>query len=127
MDSTKHMTIPSWSYFSYQLLDHLIQEFDLDEVKGGIEAYKKDLQRFREKTPFSLFCQTQKKRQLRLDPEFREVVAKFDWPAEVMLEDVEQFRQKYAYHYRLRECAMMLAEICPGSFIVTWFIPESIV
>ena len=55
------------------------------------------------------------------------MVATFDWPAEVMLDDVEQFRQEYAYHYSLRECAMMLAEVRPGSFVVTWFIPESIV
>ena len=118
---------PNWNYLSYQLLDHLIQEFDLAEVKGKMETYKKHLRQFREKTPLTLFCQTQKKRQLNQDPKFHEMVAKFDWPAEVTLEVVEQFRQEYAYKYRLRECAMMLTEVRPGSFIITWFIPEALV
>ena len=118
---------PNWNYLSYQLLDHLIKEFDLDEVKGEMEAYKKDLQQFREKTPFMVFCKSQTKRYLTLEPEFRKIVAKFDWPDEVSLEDVERFRQEFACHYQLRDCAMMLAEVRPGSFIVTWNIPESIV
>ena len=118
---------PNWSYFSYQLLDHLIHEFDLDEVKGEMEAYKEGLQQFREKTPLNLFCQTQKRRRMRLEPAFREMVAEFNRPDDVTLEVVEQFRQEYAHHYSLQECAMMLAHIHPGSFIITWFIPESIV
>ena len=117
---------PNWNYLSYQLLDHLIEEFDLDEVKGEMAAYKGDLRQFREKTPLNRFCQTQKKRRLRLDPEFQEVVAEFDWPEDVTLEVVEQFRQEYACHYHLRECAMMLAEVKPGSFIITWFVPAAI-
>ena len=117
----------NWNYLYYQLLDHLIKEFEVIEVKGEMEAYKKDLQKFRIKTPLTLFCRTQKRRRLRLDPEFREVVAEFDWPEDVTLEIVEQFRQEYACHYKLRECAMMLAEIRSNCFIITWFIPESIV
>ena len=116
-----------WDYLSYQLLDFIISEFGLDVVEE-MEAYKLDLQRFREKTPLDLFCQSQKRRRRRKpSEEFQEVVAEFDWPHQVTLEVVEQFRQEYAYHYNLRECAMMLANIRPGSFIVTWFIPESIV
>ena len=117
----------NWNYLSYQLLDHLITEFDLNEVKCKMEAFKEDLRQFREKTPLTLFCQTQKRRRLRLEPAFREMVAEFNWPDDVTLEVVEQFRQEYAYHYSLRECAMMLALIHPGSFIITWCIPESIV
>ena len=44
------------------------------------------------------------------------------------LEVVEEFRQQYADHYSLRECAMMLAVVRPDcSFIITWFIPSGIV
>ena len=117
----------NWNYLSYQPLDHLIEEFNLNEMKGEMEAYKEDLQQFRGKTPLTVFCETQNKRQLRLDPEFQEMVAKFDWPDDVVLEVVEQFRQKYAFHYRLRQCAMLLSEVCPGSFTITWFIPKSII
>ena len=40
---------------------------------------------------------------------------------------VEEFRQKYICHYNLRECAMMVRAVLPGSFTVVWYIPESIV
>lgn len=116
----------NWNYLSYQLLDHLIKEFDLD-TKNDMETYKQDLQMFREKTSLTVFCQTQKKKWAKPSPEFKEVVAKFEWPQNVTLEVVEQFRQAYANHYNLRECAIMLAAIRPGSFIITWYIPVSIV
>ena len=119
-----------WNYLSCPLLGHLVKKFDLEELKGMMEAYKEDLQQFRKKTPLTLFCQTQKKRRLKISPEFQEVVVEFDWPHDndgVTLEVVEQFRQEYACHYNLRECAMMLAKIRPGSFVITWYIPQSIV
>ena len=105
---------PCWDYLSYQLLDYLIQEFDLNEVKDEIEVYKDDLRQFREKTPLTLFCQTQKKRQLRLDPRFREMVAEFNWPDEMMLEAAEQLRQQVARYYNLPQFAIELSEILPG-------------
>ena len=116
-----------WDYQNPQLLDHLIREFDLEGVKGEIKTYKEDLQQFRKKTPLKLFCQSQKQKHIKPPPDFHEVVAEFDWPDDVTLEFVEEFRQGYAGHYNLRECAMMLALVCPCSFIVTWFIPGSIV
>lgn len=116
-----------WNYLNYHLLDHVVEEFDLEVVKGEMEIFKKDLQRFREKTPLTLFCQAQRRRHVEPPAEFRQLVVEFDWPDEVMLEDVEKFRQEYAYHYSLRECALMLAVVHRGSFIVIWFIPESIV
>ena len=115
-----------WNYLSYQLLDYLIREFGV-EMEREMETYKDDLQRFRDETPLALFCQSQKRRRRKPTEEFQEVVAEFEWPQEVTLEVVEQFRQEYAYHYCLRECAMMLAAVRRGSFIVTWFIPQCIV
>ena len=116
-----------WNYLNYPLLDHLIQRFDLSAVKGEMEAYKEDIRQFREKTPLTLFCRTQKRRHINPPSDFKEMVAEFDWPDDVTLEVVEQFRQEYACHYGLRECAMMLSAVRPNCFIVTWFIPESII
>ena len=116
-----------WNYLNYPLLDHLIRKFKLKEVKGDMEAYKNNIQQFREKTPLTIFCQTQKRRHIKPPSEFEEMVAEFDWPNDVTLEVVEQFRQEYACHYGLHECAMMLTVVRPNCFIVTWFIPESIV
>ena len=115
-----------WNYLDPSLLDHLVRDFNLEEVKGEMETYKSDLGQFRKKTPLTLFCRAQRKR--RIDPPtFQKVVAEFDWPNDVTLEVVEQFRQEYASHYNLHECAMMFGEVRPGSFIVTWFVPESVV
>lgn len=120
------LSVDYWDYLSYQLLEYLVKEFKL-EIEKEMEAYKLDLQRFRQKTPLALYCQSQKRRRRRPSEEFQELVAEFPWPVDVMLETVEQFRQEYAYHYKLRECAMMLAEVRPCSFVIAWFIPSSIV
>ena len=116
-----------WNYLDPPPLDHLVDKFDLEEVKVQMEAYKLTLQQFRMKTPLTLFCRTQKRKRIKLSPEFQEMVAEFDWPDDVTLEDVEQFRQEYASHYNLREFAMIIAHVRPGSFIITWFIPQSVV
>ena len=119
-----------WNYLNCPLLDHLVQKFDLKEVKLEMAAYKSDLQQFREKTPLALFCHTQKIRHLDPPPSFRKVVVEFNWPEsnnDVTLEVVEQFRQEYVSHYSLRDCAMMVAEVLPGSFTITWFVPLCIV
>ena len=118
-----------WNYLNPPLLDHLVKKFKLEEMKSEMESYKSDLQQFRKQTPLAVFCRTQKRRRLEPTAGFRKVVAEFDWPedATLMLEIVEQFRQEYASQYNLRDCAMMVAQIRPGSYIITWFIPESIV
>ena len=116
-----------WNYLDPPPLDDLAKKFELKEPKQQMEVYKSDLQQFRMKTPLTLFCQTQKRKRIKLSPEFQEMVAEFDWPENVTLEVVEQFRQEYASHYNLRDCAMMIAQVYSGSFIITWFIPQSVV
>ena len=120
-----------WNYQNYHLLDHLIQEFDLEGVKGEMKTYKDDLKQFRKKTSLKLFCrshkQSHKKRHVDPPHGFYKVVMKFNWPDNVTMETVEEFRQEYAYHYKLHECAMMLDLVFFGSFIITWLIPASIV
>ena len=103
-----------WNYQNPQLLDHIIREFNLEGVKSEMKTYKEDLQQFRKKTPLKLFCQSQKKKHIEPPPDFLKIVAKFDWPDTLTLEDVEEFRQKYACHYSLRECAMMLDMLLIG-------------
>ena len=102
------------NYLSYHLLDYLGNEFDLVEVKRKMTIYKSDLQHFRKKTPLALFCGTQKRRRIRLTEDFVKMVVEFDWPENVTLDDVEQFRQEYTPHYNLRECAMMIGQVHSG-------------
>ena len=116
-----------WNYLNPTPLDHLAHKCGLKDAKAQMDAYKSDLQQFRMKTPLTLFCKTQKKKRVKPPGDFQEMVAEFDWPENVTLEDVEKFREEYASHYNLRECAMMLFKVLSGSFIITWLIPESVV
>ena len=116
-----------WNYLDPSLLNHLVTELELVEVKPDMATYQSELQQFRMKTPLNLFCQTQRKKKIKLSPEFKEMVAEFDCPKDVTLEVLEQFRQEYASHYKLHEFAMMIADVRSACFIITWFIPESVV
>ena len=118
-----------WNYLDPSLLNHLVGKFGLKEVKDEMEAYKSHLRQFRMKTPLRLFCLAHKRKRVRLSPAFQEVVAEFSWPEEheITLEEVEQFRQEFAGNFNLHDFAMMLVEVRPGSFFVTWVIPQSIV
>lgn len=130
-----HLNLHCWNYLSYHLLDHLIKELSLEHkrlkelVKDEMETYKRDLKQFRMHTLLKVYCNAQKSpsEELKPPPEFSVMVTKFDWPNDVTLEVVENFRQKYAHHYRLRDCAMMLAFVRPGSFIISWFIPDYVI
>lgn len=63
------------NYLAYQLLEHLIKEISVKEVKGEMEKYKSDLQQFMWDTPLEVFCQTQTERAIDLPPGFRKLVA----------------------------------------------------
>ena len=107
-----------WNYLDPSLLDHLVGELDLDEVKGQMKKYKCDLQQFKSETPLALFCQTQPEKAVKPSRAFREMVADFKWPKNryrVTLEVVEQFQQEYASHYSLHQCAMMVQKSFPRS------------
>ena len=64
---------------------------------------------------------------MKFSAEFQELIVEFGLPENVKLEIVEQFRQDYTSHYNLRECAMMIAQVSQGCFVITWLIPESVV
>ena len=123
------INIHYWNYLAYHLLEHLIKEFSVEEVKGEMKTYKSDLEQFMRDTPLEVFCETQKRKILNVPEGFEKLVVKFTWPKDqkVTLEKVEEYRQQYAYHYNLREFAMMLITVQPGSFTAVWYIPESIV
>ena len=117
-----------WNYLSYHLLAHLIKEFSVEKVKQEMEKYKVDLQQFLDETPIKVFCKAQeKKRRVKPPKGFTEMVSKFIWPDNATLSKVEEFRQQYICSYNLHECALLLNQINIGSFLVVWFIPDSVV
>lgn len=116
-----------WTYLSFYLLNHLIIEFKVTAVQEDMEKYKCDLKKFRKEAPLNVFFQAHKRRHVEPPSGFVEVVTQFEWPEDTNLETVENFRQEYASHYGLHECAMILGRILFGSVIVTWFISLSFV
>ena len=120
-----------WNYLDPSLLTHLVTGLGtvlgLEDITAEVESYESELMQFRMNTPLKVFCRCQKRKMIQLPPGFKKVVSEFNWPENVTMDIVEQFRQVYASHYKVHEFAMMLAEALPGSFIVTWFIPQSIV
>ena len=116
-----------WNYLTYHLLDHLVIEFSITEVKGEMEAYKIELGLFRQATPLRLFGEAQTRRHIPTPADFKKVAGSFQWSEDATLEHVEEFRRAYAFHYKLRECAMMLLDVHCSTVRVTWFVPESIV
>ena len=121
-----------WNYLSYDLLDQLLEELTLKKssfevIAEEMEKYKTDLQMFRQCTTLKLFCRADTSTECDPPPEFRMLVVKHDWPDTVTLEDVEKFRRRYSQTYNLRKCAMMLHNIRPGSFTITWFVPVTVI
>ena len=116
-------------YLSYHLLDCVIHEFQLEDVKVQMEAYKSDVQKFRVKVPLTVFCRAKSRTGIKFSSEFKEVVAEFPHPSGLSLENMEQFRKKYTTHYNLRDCSMILAGVSShdSSFVSTWLIPQSVV
>ena len=121
-----------WNYLAYDLLYQLIKVlYDkhqaFEKVHEEMTVYKSDMERFRSSTSLKLFCAVQPVLEDNPPPGFKEIVGEFEWPKDITLEAVERFRQRYARHYRLNECAMIVNSIVPGSFKVTWFVPFSII
>ena len=114
-----------WNYLSYHLLVYLANEFSLEEVNAQVEEYKKDLQLFMQETPANVFSQTQTKK-FEPPPGFRKLVVQHEWPENVTLMAVEEFRQQFARQYNLHNCALIFATIQKGSFTVVWFISECV-
>ena len=116
-----------WNYLWYYLLDLLIGRLNLKEVKWEMEVYKKDMQLFQKCVPLTLFCLTEERRRRR-PPEYSEIEAEFEWPDDVQLDRVEEFRLDYLHHYQLYDYVMMLAFVkLSHIFTVSWFIPDLVV
>ena len=91
-----------------------------------LQSYKKVLQEFRIQTLLKLFCQIV---DIYIEPtrEFRNVIVNFKVSVVTTLQDVEDFRRRYASHYNLHDFTLRLNSVLEGSFIVSFLVPESII
>ena len=91
-----------------------------------MDLYKIALQEFRVQTPLKLFCQIEVK-YIKPTEEFHNIVVNFQVSVVTTLQDVDDFRRRYASHYNLHDFALRLNSIYKGSFIVSFLVPESII
>ena len=122
----EYLNLSYWNYLSPGLLEHLAKKFFLTHIHKEIQLYKGALKQFRVQTPLTLFCQTEVEYSEPTE-EFRNIVVRFEASDTTTLQDVENFRQKYAVHYNLYDFILQLNSITEGSFIVSFLVPESIV
>jgi hypothetical protein len=119
-----------WNYLSPQLLYHLVGEFlSGTNAEDEMQSYDESLIEFRVRTLLKLFCETE---QEHVEPPegFSKIVAKFerDISKDPTLQNVEEFRLKFAKRHKLRNFALMLnTKVTFGSFIVTFLVPNSVV
>ena len=116
-----------WNYLSPSLLEHLAKKLNcLKNIEREMQAYKVALYQFRVQAPLKVFCEIEREH-VELPEGFCRVVAKFEGNISSMtLQDVEEFRMKYATHYMLRDFALMLNVVKSGSVLVSFMVPESV-
>ena len=119
-----------WNYLSPQLLYHLVGEFlNGTNAEDEMQLYDKSLIEFRVQTLLKLFCETEQEH-VESPEGFSKIVVKFerDISKDPTLQNVEEFRLKYAKRHKLRNFALMLnTKVAFGSFIVTFLVPNSVV
>ena len=123
-----------WSYFAYDLFHQLLKQLTFrdslfESIARKMAVYKKDLKKFRKRTPLKLFCQAVPYTNKDPPPGFRKMVTTHKWPDTITLEHVENFRKRFINTFNLQQCAMIVYSIRTGSFEVTWFvlIPDTVI
>ena len=99
-----------------------------------MKEYDSHLYQFRNMTLLRRFCRIDKEN-IRQPEGFQEVATKFEEhpfpisiPDDITLQHVENFRQVYGKHYKLRDFALMLsAKVKLRSYILSFVVPQSIV
>jgi hypothetical protein len=116
-----------WHYLSYDMLEHVALQLNLDGVEPEMQSFKEDAEEFRRCTTMAAFSQTEKMKRV-CPPLYSEIVTKLQWSETDTLRRLEEFRMAFLRNYQLNSFSMILgfvAMIEPShSFNVTWFIPH---
>ena len=123
-----------WDHFNYHLLERLILlpstkrlfadnvKNIYDELRDRMNMYIEEMEYFRKHTAVDVYCNAVIHPEPKSVPaDFEERIEKCDFKT---LQDVEEFRQRVAYEYKLREFLVFLKKIEKGSVIITLWIPK---
>ena len=125
-----------WSFLDYHLLDYLIDELcrthhlftgtlqqsltkvesvqSLTQVKEEMFLYKIDIELFKVTTTLKSFCQDEQ-RNIIITEYFKRIFAehRLSVHMHMTLKEVEDFRQRYVWHFNLLNCVRMLNCLIP--------------
>ena len=112
-----------WSYFNCGLLNEIVHQLGNDATKLIMEQYMEKLRRFRMKTKLRDFVG----KSTHAIPNFVELVTKLgkDW-GDRTLEDLEEFRKKFAESMHLEDYAVYATRTEAGCIAVTWALHSSL-
>ena len=117
-----------WDFLNYSLLEHIIDRHASDNVKKEMAEYVVQVNAFRRKTRLDKFSKIYKRKEKKVDEKFRTLVTEHDIHlSTTTLEKVEEIRHDVCSELSLREFSLQLAAVAPGSLVITWLVPQSLV
>ena len=117
-----------WDFLNYSLLEHIIDRHASDNVKKEMAEYVAQVSAFRRKTRLDKFSKIYKRKEKKVDEKFRTLVTEHDIHlSTTTLEKVEEIRHDICSELSLREFSLQLAAVAPGSLVITWLVPQSLV
>ena len=114
-----------WSYLSYHLLEHVICQYSLEDLRKQMEEFKAEVDRFKEETPLGTFAKAEKKLDSKIPDCFRKLDSKHEFSKDSFLKEVEKARVELNNEYRFEDCALRLHDVLPGCIEIVWLIPKS--
>ena len=118
-----------WNFLNFDLLEHVINKFRIEDLKQKMESYKDELQSFRKATRLCVFVNCWPLNgEMPPETEFREFVTKIDLDWEnCTLEDIETKKRVFIRKFLLPEYALQPGEIKKGCIAITWLVPATFV
>ena len=114
-----------WSYLSYHLLEHVICQYSLEDLRKQMEEFKVEVDLFKEETPLAIFANAEKKIDSKIPDGFKMLISNHKFSKDSFLKEVEKVRVELNNEYRFEYCALMLNDVLAGSIKIVWLIPTS--
>ena len=121
-----------WSFLSPGLLEYILDELEDEESKQKLKSLNDDVAEFRKTTPLKVYWKVED-----VNPASKPIPNAELWQlvthhkpeclsGSSTLEDVEQFRKRFAAEFRIDKVALCISKISPGSVQVSWSVPSSV-
>jgi len=117
-----------WDFFNYGLLEHVIDAFEIVQLKQDMEDYIDELRAFRVSTKLCDFIDNWTVRgQKPPKSDLKHLVIKMDkkWE-DCTLEDIEMFTETLTHKFFLPNFVLLLREAEEGCVCLTWYVPTTI-